>query len=136
MHNNYILTREGTMITISDDELYHWKYIKREKKNGKWVYTYSNDKLGVKNFIDTKITGNAYWQDAGEAGTKMAKAKTKEEFDKAKKESEEALNNYLNKSVRGNIQALRLKGNKAVTTLLKGKVGKQLVSRLLDKFRS
>jgi hypothetical protein len=24
------------------DELYHWKYIKREKKNGKWVYYYDN----------------------------------------------------------------------------------------------
>jgi hypothetical protein len=24
----------------SDDELMHWKYIKREKKNGRWVYYY------------------------------------------------------------------------------------------------
>lgn len=48
-------------------ELYHWKYVKREKKNGKWVYTYDNDKLGVKNFIDTKVTGKAYKQHAQEA---------------------------------------------------------------------
>lgn len=25
-----------------NNELYHWKYIKREKKGGKWVYTYDN----------------------------------------------------------------------------------------------
>lgn len=27
-----------------DDELKHWKYLKREKKGGKWVYTYPDDK--------------------------------------------------------------------------------------------
>ena len=27
------------------DGLYHWKYIKRERKNGKWVYYYKDDKL-------------------------------------------------------------------------------------------
>ncbi len=30
----------GQLREISDDELMHWKYIKREKKNGKWVYYY------------------------------------------------------------------------------------------------
>ena len=35
----------------SDGELYHWqlknhKYVKREKKNGKWVYTYPQEKGG------------------------------------------------------------------------------------------
>ena len=27
------------------DGVKHWKYIKREKKNGRWVYYYKNDKL-------------------------------------------------------------------------------------------
>ena len=27
------------------DELYHWKYIKRVKKNGKWRYYYDKDQL-------------------------------------------------------------------------------------------
>lgn len=27
----------------SNDELIHWKYIKRYKKNGKWVYVYEGD---------------------------------------------------------------------------------------------
>lgn len=53
-----------------ENYLQHWKYIKRERKNGKWVYTYPNDKLGVKNFISTKITGKAYKQHAQEATTK------------------------------------------------------------------
>ena len=30
----------GQFHEMSDDELMHWKYIKREKVNGKWVYTY------------------------------------------------------------------------------------------------
>lgn len=119
MGDKHFLTQDGRWVTASDDELYHWKYTKREKVNGKWVYTYDNDKLGVKNFIDTKITGNAYWQDAIEAGNKMANAKSEEEFDKAKEESKEALDDYLNKSLKGNIQTLRLKGNKALTSLSK-----------------
>ena len=60
----------GQFYEVSDDELMHWKYIKREKKNGKWVYYYDNDKLGIKNFIDTKITGKAYKQHAQEATEK------------------------------------------------------------------
>ena len=27
----------------SDDSLQHWKYIKRERKNGKWKYYYHDD---------------------------------------------------------------------------------------------
>lgn len=45
MHNNYILTREGNFITVSDDELYHYKYVKREKVNGKWRYYYKDTKV-------------------------------------------------------------------------------------------
>ena len=42
----------GQLHELSDDELMHWKYIKREKKNGKWVYTYDlkqnvKDKIGI-----------------------------------------------------------------------------------------
>lgn len=35
-----IVTRKTT-----DDELYHWKYIKKVKKNGKWRYYYDMDEL-------------------------------------------------------------------------------------------
>lgn len=30
---------------IYDDELYHWKYIKKVKKNGKWRYYYDKEQL-------------------------------------------------------------------------------------------
>lgn len=42
----------GQLHEVPDDELMHWKYIKRERKNGRWVYTYDlkqnvKDKIGV-----------------------------------------------------------------------------------------
>lgn len=51
----------------NSDELYHWKYTSKKRVNGKWRYYYDNDKLGIKAFIDTKITGNAQKQHASEA---------------------------------------------------------------------
>ena len=36
----YAVNRSG----IEEDELTHWKYIKRYKKNGKWCYVYGDDK--------------------------------------------------------------------------------------------
>ena len=42
----------GQFHEVSDDELMHWKYIKREKVNGKWVYTY--DKPETKKLQNTK----------------------------------------------------------------------------------
>jgi hypothetical protein len=32
----------GTFVELSDDELMHWKYIKRVRQNGRWVYYYNN----------------------------------------------------------------------------------------------
>lgn len=36
-------------VPIKDDELYHWKYLHRERVNGKWRYYYKKDdnKLSV-----------------------------------------------------------------------------------------
>ena len=33
-----------------NNELYHWKYVKREKVGGKWVYTYDNGSAAKKNY--------------------------------------------------------------------------------------
>lgn len=55
-----------------DDELYHWKYIRKYKKNGKWRYVYPNDKYGIKEKISTKITGQAYRQHAEEDAKKSS----------------------------------------------------------------
>lgn len=47
MSSNYVytLTQEGKLISLPADELYHWKYIKREKVDGKWRYTYKDDNV-------------------------------------------------------------------------------------------
>ena len=47
------------------DGIKHWKYIRKYKgKNGKWRYVYFNK---AKKFIDTRVTGNAYKQEAEKA---------------------------------------------------------------------
>lgn len=51
--SNYILLPNGD--TVHEDELYHWKYVKREKQaNGKWRYYYDTDELksDVKAFVN------------------------------------------------------------------------------------
>jgi hypothetical protein len=35
----------GQIIEVDEDTLMHWKYIKRERRNGKWYYYYQNDYL-------------------------------------------------------------------------------------------
>ena len=42
--SKYVL-KHGIIVELSDDQLMHWKYIKREKKNGKWVYYYDESEL-------------------------------------------------------------------------------------------
>jgi hypothetical protein len=50
----------------SDEELMHWKYINKEKKNGKWVYTYPDDDYSAvytkdgKLYTSTGKTKNSY----------------------------------------------------------------------------
>lgn len=50
----YII-KHGTFVEISDDELMHWKYLKREKVNGKWKYWYDYESLkkDAKSAIDS-----------------------------------------------------------------------------------
>ncbi len=40
--SKYVITH-GQFYEVSDDELMHWKYIKRTKVNGKWRYYYHDD---------------------------------------------------------------------------------------------
>ena len=42
---------------MTDLELYHWKYIKREKVGGKWKYTYDTEglKRDAKNFVNDPL---------------------------------------------------------------------------------
>lgn len=41
----YIVFPDGSFRRISSDELMHFKYIKRERKNGRWVYYYDQSEL-------------------------------------------------------------------------------------------
>ena len=46
MDNKIIKTKDGRMFYIGKDntsDLQHWKYIKRERVNGKWKYYYKDD---------------------------------------------------------------------------------------------
>ena len=56
--SKYII-KNGSFREIGDDELMHWKYIKREKVNGKWRYWYDykslkNDVKSALNKLTTK----------------------------------------------------------------------------------
>lgn len=95
--SDYIITN-GQL--HSTDELMHWKYIKRERKNGKWVYYY--DKESAKRDFEYSKLGNALGYDeqrrrnaavsrevssinALDAAMKRTKrAKTFEEYQKAR----------------------------------------------------
>lgn len=54
--SNYIISPDGKLYYAEDDYLQHWKYIKREKVNGKWRYYYHDDKYedAKKNYEDAK----------------------------------------------------------------------------------
>ena len=60
------------------DGIKHWKYIRKYKgKNGKWRYVYFNK---AKKFIDTRVTGNAYKEEAEIEKKKKKKNKKKVDY--------------------------------------------------------
>ena len=62
--SKYVLMH-GTFVEVSDEELMHWKYIKREKKNGRWVYYY-DEKAANKSLENAKIMADLSKQNAAE----------------------------------------------------------------------
>lgn len=58
MHSDEIDLSQYDYIDLDEDEIMHWKYIKREKVNGKWRYYYDKDEMknDVKGFF--KETGD------------------------------------------------------------------------------
>ena len=42
--SEYFISPDGKLYYFDGDYLQHWKYIKREKVNGKWRYYYHDDK--------------------------------------------------------------------------------------------
>lgn len=88
-----------------DYELYHWgwkkkdaKYIKRERKNGKWVYTYrEDDKQNGKVVTDTKDS-NKLLSSKTTISTSSGQQVTynRGRIDKAIDEGKEKIKNYIN----------------------------------------
>lgn len=139
------------------DGLYHWKYIKRERKNGKWVYYYKDDKLAeAKKKYDTDKAALEYENKKrgyeANSITYMHKGKevkdpayrklgrdtfsssvnykfAKEKSDKRKKKYEAPIR-VLNKAsdINYNIKKKIKKGKKAIARFFKGKKGKLTVT--------
>ena len=55
----------GTFYEVSNDQLMHWKYIKREKKNGRWVYYYDQSEL---NALKSNVNNAKLQEDAARNG--------------------------------------------------------------------
>ena len=65
MDKNELYHSERYLGQEFSDELYHWKYLSRKRKNGRWVYTYKNQdyakaksKLDKANNDNTRATLN------------------------------------------------------------------------------
>lgn len=80
----------------NNEELYHWKYIRKYKKNGKWRYVYPNDALGLKEAISTKITGSAYDQHADEIRESISNLQSAHNSAKTK-ETRQTISNAISK---------------------------------------
>lgn len=74
---NYVL-KHGTFYEVGE-ELMHWKYIKRERKNGKWVYYYHDD--AVENAKNALSSADYKRESALKDYDKVLKLKPKDEKD-------------------------------------------------------
>lgn len=100
-----------------NEELYHWKYIRKYKKNGKWRYVYPNDKLGIKEAISTKITGKA--QDQHLEELTLAKSRIAEDDNRQRLK--------LGDAKAGDFKTQeKIKSNIAVNKALSNKMNKQI----------
>lgn len=92
--SKYIM-HNGTFREVTDEELMHWKYIKKEKKNGKWIYYYD---VGEASYID----GNTGKKPSNIVGyTKLEDMLGKDEQERARRASavyEQADRNSTNRS--------------------------------------
>ena len=137
----------GQLREVSDDELMHWKYIKRVKKNGRWVYYYdekaANQKLYAQQQVvaDAKANESAAKQkyDAAKqaadakglndgrqtfTGMQMAikneQARTSTRYNSAKKKTEAAVKKYSQMKVSKGIEKAVSKGAAKVANFFSG----------------
>jgi len=73
------------------DGIKHWKYIKRERKNGRWVYYYKDDKLNKleKDYLKARSKWESYEHPININGFKTTYYKRSE--DKARKKAEKKM---------------------------------------------
>ena len=89
MEKHYAIKRTG-----SNNELTHWKYIKKVKKNGKWKYYY--DKESLKNDVKDKL-GYDEAERLEELDNKLVEAKKASE--KARDEFNKKADAYYQNSI-------------------------------------
>lgn len=157
MFNNSTLYHSDTYLGNDyTDGIKHWKYIKREKRNGRWIYYYKDDKYDkLRNkssnaHIDSNIALNKYYDakkkyDSLNGPTSVNKYKkamndkvsAAEKANKARRKSEiadERFDKYAKKTA-----IRRLSGQTLVKALnTSSKIvykGKNKVNKLLKKLR-
>ena len=107
----YIIARD-----INDDELMHWKYIKRYQKNGKWVYVY--DPAGTKVTLE-KIKSTAQKKASKNYYKILEKAKSKARALTLGK-SKDSINKKLNEEkIKLNLKKLKSSSGKISSNLKK-----------------
>lgn len=122
----YIITRD-----INDDELMHWKYIKRYKKNGKWVYVY--DPAGTKVTLE-KIKSTVQKKASKKYYKALEKAKSKARVSTLGK-SKDSINKKLNdEKIKLNLKKLK-SSSKKISSNLKKQSSKNYY-RTLEKAKS
>ena len=101
------------------DGLKHFKYLKRERKNGKWVYYYSNEEY---NAAKKK-------QAQAEQAHKIAADKARQ----TQNQYDEATNNIAKAKLRYNINEALNKNNKGLINKIKyNKTEKKLLKEIVD----
>lgn len=100
--NNYVIIH-GQLIAVSDDVLMHWKYIKREKKNGRWVYYYDQSSLDkIKDNYYNDVTSSArYAKTNASLRKKLSRmSTTNSNYEKTKKALERSEANFKTSNAR------------------------------------
>ena len=110
-----------------DNSLQHWKYIKREKVNGKWRYTYKDDE-GNKSSTGKIVSTNKYGgrEVAEVRNTNKLKSNTSKKltYDKSTVGKNANGNVWTKSSEKGLIDQAKSKINKAVTKYKGSKINR------------
>ena len=104
---------------LKSDELYHWKYIRRERVNGKWRYYYekNDDKLEL-NYVQKKEQNGSYFARSDRTKGEWVNI-DKDTYGKVKQKVSLSVGPWSLKSIRKDTVAT---GKQYVNDLMRGKV--------------